>query len=75
MIWLNLGLRQLANAMELGLHLNQQLATNQELLGVDRADESPAEYLCKLIEKAHHRYGRRVVMLVDEYDKHPSPHP
>ncbi len=68
-IRLNLGLRQLQSPGELCRHLNQQLLVNRQQLAVEAEDDLPAEYLRKLINAAHARYGQRVVVLVDEYDK------
>jgi hypothetical protein len=68
-IRLNLGLRQLQSPGELCRHLNQQLLVNRQQLAVEAEDDLPAEYLRKLITAAHARYGQRVVVLVDEYDK------
>ena len=37
--------------------------------GIDNADEVPSDMLMGLIEGLHKKYGQRVVVLIDEYDK------
>ncbi len=42
---------------------------NQELLGIECEVEEPAICFGELIHKAYKKYGKRVVILIDEYDK------
>ncbi len=58
--------RQLA---ELEVKIREQLAINQEALGISCEQPSLAGCFAELIRKAHAATGERVVVLVDEYDK------
>lgn len=50
-------------------HLEQNLSINARRLGVELVGEEPAVRLANLIADARGKTGRRVVVLVDEYDK------
>lgn len=49
--------------------LNRRLSAWEELYGSDPAEKSLALRFAGVIERASMRAGRRVVILVDEYDK------
>ena len=54
---------------ELEVKIREQLAINQEVLGISCGQPSLAGCFAELIRKAHAASGERVVVLVDEYDK------
>jgi hypothetical protein len=54
---------------ELDTKIGEQLALNQETLGIRCTQPALAGCLAELIRKAHASTGERVVVLVDEYDK------
>ncbi len=53
----------------LRLHLDGQLEQVEEDLGVERAGGPAPGRLARLLRALHRRAGRRVAVLVDEYDK------
>jgi Predicted AAA-ATPase/PD-(D/E)XK nuclease superfamily len=61
----------LTGFQDLGLHLGlmQHLDGIASKDGLSLSAETPGLRLKELIEKLHEKYGKRVVMLVDEYDK------
>ena len=54
---------------ELDAKIGEQLAINQEALGISCARPTLGGCFAELIRKAHAATGERVVVLVDEYDK------
>ena len=54
---------------EIEVKIREQLAINQEALGISCEQPSLAGCFAELIRKAHAASGERVVVLVDEYDK------
>ena len=54
---------------ELDAKIGEQLAINQEALGISCAQPTLAGCFAELIRKAHAATSERVVVLVDEYDK------
>ena len=61
---------RLEQRTELDRRIRSLLAHNAQALGVEvPLDEEITEIFIRLIEGAHARYGERVVVLVDEYDK------
>ncbi len=50
-------------------HLNKLLKENEELFGIDQGDGYPSNRFYALIWKVAKKYGEKVVILVDEYDK------
>ena len=54
---------------DLDAKIDEQLALNQEALGIRCTQPTPAGCFAELIRKAHAATGERVVVLVDEYDK------
>jgi hypothetical protein len=54
---------------ELDTKIGEQLALNQETLGIRCTQPALAGCFAELIRKAHASTGERVVVLVDEYDK------
>lgn len=54
---------------ELQQRIGEILEDNQIRLDVSCTHESFAGYLSQIIREAHKKYGERVVVLVDEYDK------
>ena len=54
---------------ELDAKIGEQLALNQETLGIRCTQPTLAGCFAELIRKAHVHFGERVVVLVDEYDK------
>jgi hypothetical protein len=55
--------------VDLDAKIGEQLAVNQEMLGIRCTQSTPAGCFAELIRKAHAATGERVVVLVDEYDK------
>jgi hypothetical protein len=69
-ISISFGSGQLANRAELERRIRHILRVNQEDLGVKCADhEDVTSCFSDLIRAAKAKYGRNVVVLVDEYDK------
>ncbi len=54
---------------ELDAKIGEQLAVNQEALGISCTQPTLGGCFAELIRKAHATTGERVVVLVDEYDK------
>ncbi len=54
---------------DLDTKIGEQLAINQDALGIRCTQPTPAGCFAELIRKAHADTGERVVVLVDEYDK------
>ncbi len=54
---------------ELDAKISEQLAVNQEALGISCEQPTLGGCFAELIRKAHATTGERVVVLVDEYDK------
>ena len=57
------------DAEGLAAKIAEQLRINQETLGVRCEEPRPEGCFAELIRKARARFGERVVVLVDEYDK------
>lgn len=53
---------------QLYLKLGNLLEENEDNLGLDRNNTLPGERLYSLVRRACEKYGRRVVILIDEYD-------
>jgi len=53
----------------LRIRLNQQLQKHEELYGVTQKSNAPDDRLVDLINSLYRQTSKRVVMLVDEYDK------
>jgi hypothetical protein len=69
-ISISLGKGEIADRQELDRRLKDLLRVNQQALGVECADpEDIAGCFSELIRLAAQKHGRRVVVLVDEYDK------
>ncbi len=58
---------KLENGLE--LHLDTLLRSHERTYGRQPEDISPSQRFRHLIESAHHQTGRKVVILIDEYDK------
>lgn len=54
---------------ELNQRIKETLQDNQLRLGVECTHQSHSGYFSQIIRETHKKYGRRVVVLVDEYDK------
>ena len=68
-IRLNLGQGLVQSVTELQQLLGEQIRQHQICFGVTSDTERLSGQLQQLIERSHARYGQRVVVLVDEYDK------
>ena len=68
-IRLNLGQGLVQSVTELQQLLGEQIRQHQLRFGVVSDTERLSGQLQQLIERSHARYGQRVVVLVDEYDK------
>ena len=66
---LDLNARKYDDASSLTGILNQYLESWEAVYGDDKKDRVPEERFAWLIERAFRRSGKRVVVLVDEYDK------
>lgn len=53
---------------QLYLKLGNLLEENEDHLGLDRNDTLPGERLYSIVRRACEKYGRKVVILIDEYD-------
>lgn len=53
---------------QLYLKLGNLLEENEDNLGLERNDTLPGERLYSLVRRAADKYGRKVVILIDEYD-------
>ena len=69
MVHLSFGEGVLTTRAELDAKIREILADNQERLGVQCTHDSISGQFAQLIKLAHKKYGERVVVLVDEYDK------
>jgi hypothetical protein len=69
-IHISFGKGVLKSAAELEVRIKDILQVNQQRLGISCLDsEDAAGCLSEMIRNAHEKYGQRVVILVDEYDK------
>jgi hypothetical protein len=59
----------LASGDELKERISEHIRSYQELFAVECESSSNAGRLAELIRKVHQKFGQRVVVLVDEYDK------
>ena len=59
----------LRNREELDIHIFEILKENQRRLGLEGEMSSISGGFKEIIRQAHEKYGKRVVILVDEYDK------
>jgi hypothetical protein len=59
----------LRNREELDIHIFEILKENQRRLGLEGEMSSISGGFKEVIRQAHEKYGKRVVILVDEYDK------
>lgn len=66
---LDLNTRNYENRESLLAELNKYLEGWESLYGDRFKDRAPEERLSHIIELAYHQTGKRVVLLVDEYDK------
>jgi hypothetical protein len=68
-ISISFGSGQLANRAELDEKIGELLRINQRRLGIACEEKSLSGCFAELIRTAKAKYGRSVVVLVDEYDK------
>ncbi|MBU1725143.1 MAG: ATP-binding protein [Gammaproteobacteria bacterium] len=68
-IRISFGSGQLANRAELDEKISELLRINQRSLGIHCEEKSLSGCFAELIRNAKDKYGRNVVILVDEYDK------
>lgn len=68
-IHLSMGGKDFSSADALRSHLDAILDFNQISLGVSVSGSSPEERFVKLIGSAASKFGEKVVVLIDEYDK------
>lgn len=68
-IHLSMGGKDFSSLGDLKIHLNAILGDNEFDLNIESDAESPETRFKALIKKAHNKYGQKVVILVDEYDK------
>ena len=68
-ISISFGAGQLANRAELDEKIGELLRLNQRLLGITCEEKSLSGCFAELIRNVKEKYGRNVVILVDEYDK------
>lgn len=68
-IAISFGSGQLANRAELDEKIGELLRINQQRLGITCEEKSLSGCFAELIRNAKDKYGRNVVILVDEYDK------
>lgn len=68
-ISLSFGAGELGCRAELDEKIEELLRINQRLLGITCEEKRPSACFSELIRTAKAKYGRNVVVLVDEYDK------
>ena len=68
-IHLSMGGRNFDTVDALRSHLNSNLDKNEHSLGFSIEAETPEDRFSKMIAEAERRYGEKVVILIDEYDK------
>ena len=66
---LDLGGKQYQTPDDLKEHLHLRLLEWEQLYGVNEAEKAVESRFRGVIQRAHERTGRQVVILVDEYDK------
>lgn len=67
---ISMGHDDIKNLDILESYLSIEIEKNANKLGVDITRNTPATQFIELIIKASEKYGERVVVLIDEYDKH-----
>ena len=68
-IYLSMGGKDFSNVDMLKEHLGNQLRECEQAFEIEQEGESSDTRFYNLIRNAHARYGEKVVVLIDEYDK------
>ena len=66
---ISFGLNSYEDNARLKARLNAIVSEYEELYGIDRQGDDPAERLADVIRTACEKTGKQVVILIDEYDK------